>query len=371
MPSVPTGNLVDRGVHEVGRIVHDPAFESAGQLRHDAGQRVAHPLDHAQEIGRGGDLDADEDGGLPVARHARLVAVRAESDLRHVAQAHIGAVHRLHHEIAEVLERMQIGGRGEGHLDHLALGVADRRDVVVARHGIRHVAGGDAVGLELVRVEPGAQREGLTADDLGGLHALQRLQLWLHHAGQVIRDLIGGQGVAGESQIHRIDGLADRDRDDRLQRPRRQLVQHGAHLDVDLRRRLRGVVVLPQVGRDGAGAALADRLHVVDAIRLRDRGFHRGGDETGDRVRIGTRKAGRDGDHAVLGLRIREHLERAERAHPHHQDHQAHHGGEYRATDEEIGELHGRRLIRWAESDAGRRSAARCCSRPPGSRCAA
>ena len=40
----------------------------------------------------------------PFRRHACLVAVRAEHDLRHVPQAHIGAVHRLHHQVAEVLE---------------------------------------------------------------------------------------------------------------------------------------------------------------------------------------------------------------------------------------------------------------------------
>jgi hypothetical protein len=65
-------------------------------------------------------------------------------------------------------------------------------------------------------------------------------------------------------------------------------------------------------------------------------------------------------------------LQRAERAHPHDQDHQAHHRGEHRATNEDVGELHGRgRLIRWAASDECRRSAARSCSRPPPSRCAA
>ena len=87
---------------------------------------------------------------------------------------------------------MQVGGRGQSDLDHLTLGVADRGDIVVGRQG-RDIARVHAIGLELLRIEPGAQREGLAAEDLGRLHALDGLQARLHHTNQVIRDLVRGE----------------------------------------------------------------------------------------------------------------------------------------------------------------------------------
>ena len=42
------GDLVDRCIHEVRRVVHDVALEAAGQLRADVGIHVAHALDDAQ-----------------------------------------------------------------------------------------------------------------------------------------------------------------------------------------------------------------------------------------------------------------------------------------------------------------------------------
>ena len=236
---------------------------------------------------------------------------------------------------------MQVRGRGERDLDHLALGISDRGHVVVVRQGVRYVARGHAVGLKLRGIEPRPQRERLPAEDLGRLHTLQRLELRLDDARQIIGDLIGGEDVAGEAHVHRIDGLSHLDRDDRLQRSCRQLVQHRLDLDVDFRRGLRRVVVLAQIHRDRAGAALAGRLHIVDAVGLRDGGLHRRGDEPGDRVGVGAREAGADGDHAVLGLGVGEHLERTERAQPDDEDDQAHHRGKHRAADENVGELHG------------------------------
>ena len=115
---------------------------------------------------------------------------------------------------------MQVGRGGQVDLHHLALGGAEAGDVVVAGQRRADVRGGQAVGRQLLRIEPGAQREILAAEDLRRLHALDRLQLRLHHAHQIVGDLVGGQHVAGEADIHRVDGLADLDRQDRLLRCR-------------------------------------------------------------------------------------------------------------------------------------------------------
>ena len=71
----------------------------------------------------------------------------------------------------------------------------------------------------------------------------------------------------------------------------------------------------------------------------------------------------RDGDDAVLGLRVGEHLQRAERAQPDDEDDQAHHRGEHRAADENVGEFHGgeRRLFVRRRRIGCRPSAARYC----------
>jgi hypothetical protein len=58
------------------------------------------------------------------------------------------------------------------------------------------------VGGQLAGVQPGAQRELAGAQHLGGLHALDRIELGLDHAHQVVGDVVGGQRVAVEAHVH-------------------------------------------------------------------------------------------------------------------------------------------------------------------------
>ena len=67
--------------------------------------------------------------------------------------------------------------RGQVDADHLALGRAERREIVVVRQRGAHVGRGDAVRRHALRVEPRAQRERARAEDFGGLHALDRIEL--------------------------------------------------------------------------------------------------------------------------------------------------------------------------------------------------
>ena len=72
------------------------------------------------------------------------------------------------------------------------------------------------MGGQFVRVQPGAQGELAPAEDFCGLHALDRVELGFDHPHQVVGDVIGGQGVAVEPQVHGIRGLPDGDRQHRL-----------------------------------------------------------------------------------------------------------------------------------------------------------
>ena len=97
---------------------------------------------------------------------------------------------------------------------------------------------------------------------------------------------------------------------DRLLRAGRQLVEDRIDLGVDFGERLVGIVVEPQIDRDRAGAALAGRGHVVDAVRLGDGVFERRGDEAGDHVGIGAVIGRGDRHDGVFGARILQHRQR-------------------------------------------------------------
>ena len=87
----------------------------------------------------------------------------------------------------------------------------------------------------------------------GALHAADRGQLGLHHAGQVVGDLVLVELVRREAEVHRRELVVGRlQLDDGRLRFRRKLVAHLRDLGLDLRERGVGVVVELQVHRDGA-----------------------------------------------------------------------------------------------------------------------
>jgi hypothetical protein len=168
-------HLVDRAVHVLRGIVDDFSVEPFGQLRLDRRKRLAHLVDDRQEVGARRHFDADVDRFLPVEGDRRVVVFRAQRHLGDIAQVHDRAVLRLDDQVAELVDGMQSGGRGEIDGHHLALGTPDRGDEVVRRQGVIDVGGGQAVGRQLLRIQPGAQGELAHAEDLGGLHPLHRL----------------------------------------------------------------------------------------------------------------------------------------------------------------------------------------------------
>ena len=327
-------------MHEFGGIVDDLAVEPVRQQRLDFREHLVDAGDHLEQIGRWRHQDADIDRLLAVEADLGLVILGAERDIGDVFEPHDGAAALLDHQIAELFRRMQAGGGGQIDLHHLAFGVADAGYVIVGGERLADIGRGEAERRELLRIEPGAQRKDLLAEQLRGLHPRHRLQLRLHHARQVIGDLVRRQSVAVEADIHGVDGLADLYRKRRLQRAGRQLVKHRSDLGVDLGQRLVGVVIEPQRHGDGADAALADRVHVVDAVGLRDGIFQRRGDEARDHIGIGAVIDRGDGDERVFGAR--ELQDRQHRIGPQaeHQDQQADDRSEHRPADKNVGELH-------------------------------
>ena len=91
-----------------------------------------------------------------------------------------------------------------------------------------------------------AHREGAVAQDVGALHAADRAEPRLHHAGQVVGDLVLVELVRGEAQVHRRELVVGRlQLDDRRLGLGRQVVAHLRHLGLDLgERRVRVVVEL-------------------------------------------------------------------------------------------------------------------------------
>src|SRR6202044_2403198 len=72
---------------------------------------------------------------------------------------------------------------------------------------------------------------------------------------------------------------------------------------------------------------------------LGDGRLDRRGDESGDGIRIRSRINRGDGDDAVFGFRILQHLQRTIGAQPDDQDDQAYHARENGTTDEDVGEI--------------------------------
>ena len=147
-------DLLDGAVHELGGVVDDFAGEALRQLRHDGGKDVAHALDDIEQVRGRGDLDADIDGLLAVEADLGLVVLGAEHHVGDVAQPHQGGLGLLDDQVLEFLDRVQACRGRQTDLDHLALGGADARDVIVAGERLADVGAGQAVGGELVGVEP-------------------------------------------------------------------------------------------------------------------------------------------------------------------------------------------------------------------------
>ncbi len=338
-------HLVDRRLDEFGGVVGDLAGQPGRQLLLDGRQHLAHAARHVEQVGLGRNLDADEQRVLPAEGHIEVVVLGPQRHVGDVLQPHDRAVALRDHQVAELADRVKVGPGAQVDADHLPLAGAERGQVVVGGQRGGHVGRGDPVRRHPVRVEPGAQREQARAQDLRVLDALDRIQLRLDYPVQVVGDVVGGHRLAVEAQVHRIERFSDLRRQHRLLRLRRQLILDRVDLGRDVGQRAVGVVVQAQRRGDHRLPGEAVGRHVVDTLRLGDRGLQRLRDKARNRLGVRTVISGADGDHRVLRARVLVHCQAGQRAQPQHQDQQADDRRQHWAVNENIGEVLHVRLV--------------------------
>src|SRR5262249_44068767 len=122
---------------------------------------------------------------------------------------------------------------------------------------------------------------------------------------------------------------------------RRKIIAHLGYFRLDLRQGRVGVIVEPQMHRNGAHALRAGRLQVIDAVGAGNYALERRGDEPAHQIGIRADIGGRHPYNRYITPRILADAERADRLQARDQDYQANHNGEHRTLDKNIGELHG------------------------------
>ena len=246
-----------------------------------------------------------------------------------------------HDELAEFLGRLEIRVGDEVHRHHGSFRRAERREVVVLRQRLLDVRRRDAERGHPVGLQPYAHRERAAAKDVGALHAAHGGELRLHHACQVIGDLVLIELAGGEAEIHRrelrVRGLKV---DDRRLRLGRQVVAHLRDLRLDLGERGIGVVVQLQMDGDRRDALRAGRLDVVDAVSAGDDPLERRRNEAADEVGVRAHVDGRHLDDRDVAARELPHGERPDGLQSGDQDDEVDDDREDRTLDEEVGEFH-------------------------------
>jgi hypothetical protein len=144
-----------------------------------------------------------KDGALARHAHVHLVGVGAQHDVRDVAEAHQRAALLTDDEPAKVLDRFDARRGREVELDEGALGLADGREVVVRGERLPHLRRADVQRGHAFGLQPGAQREGASAQDVRLLHALDRRQPRLHDADEVVGHLVVLKDLRVEAEVHR------------------------------------------------------------------------------------------------------------------------------------------------------------------------
>ncbi len=118
------------------------ALDLLGHLLLQSFHLGPHPLDDVERVRVRERPDADEDRGLAGEIDRRVVVLRAQHDVGHVAEAHHRAVLSRAPPVAGIprTER-QVGVGGQVDLDQRALGLAHRRQVVVGGERLADLAG--------------------------------------------------------------------------------------------------------------------------------------------------------------------------------------------------------------------------------------
>ena len=201
-------DLADRAADVTAAVVNDLPLHGWRQLLDDSGQGVAHLFDDLKGVGRGRGGDTDKHGLLTVEDHRGVVILRAELDLCDVVQTHQGVAHAFDHNVAELLGCVQIRIGADVDGVERALRLTGCGQVVVGHEPARHLGRRHIERRHLLRVEPDAHGEGLGPEYLGLRHAADGLELRLHHADEVVGDLLAAHLSAVKTQVHQGDAGA-------------------------------------------------------------------------------------------------------------------------------------------------------------------
>ena len=299
-------------------------------------------MDHVERVRRGEHPDAHERRTLSVEPDIVFVVLGAEHDVSNLAKPDNRSLLFLHHQLTELFGCSEVRIRDEVHGNHRALGLAERRQVVVALERVADGGRRDPERSHLVRLQPHPHRERTVAENIRALYAADGAQLRLHDPRQIVRNLVlikvGGRKPDVHRRELRVRGFQ---LDDRCFGLWRQIVAHLGHLGLDLRERCVGVVVQLQVHRDRGHAVRAGRLHIVDAIRAGDHALERRRDESANEVGIRTHVHRADLDDRNVAARILPDAERANRLEPRDQNDQIDDDRQHGTFDEQISETHG------------------------------
>ena len=294
----------------------------------------------------------DADGAVRLAIEFAVHAVIAgrQLDPRHVAHARDLAFHpALDHDVAELLFIQQPPLRIHGQLEwdaaghrRLANDPGGHLDVLLADR-IDHVAGGEAVRRDLLRVEPDPHAVIPRAEDGHVADARQPRQSVLHLQIRVVVDVklviaaVGRNEIDHQRDVRRALGRSHAKAAHFLRQPR---LGHG-HAVLHLHLRL--VDVRAELERDRqrhAPVAGALRRHVEHVLHAVDFLFDGRGDGVGQHLRIRARVPRghhHRGRHDIGELRDGQ-LDDGQAADDQDDDRQ--YGGEDRAVDEEVSEFH-------------------------------
>ena len=134
--------------------------------------------------------------------------MRPKLDLGHVAQPDQGVAAVHDHETPEGGRIVERGLGVDVDLHEIALHLAGRRGEVIAGQRRPHIEWRDAERGHAVGIEPDAHGKHLPAKDLGIGHAVDGLQLRLHHSVEIVADLRAVHHLGVEGQVHERVALA-------------------------------------------------------------------------------------------------------------------------------------------------------------------
>lgn len=328
-------HLIDGVLNVSSRVVRNAQLHARRQLLLNGGKLFAYLFDDVQRIGGGKNPDTHEGSGFAIEADILIVVFGAQLDVSDFAQANHHTVFLLDDHLLEIFRRAQVGVGDQVHGNHGALGAAERRQIVVLGKHIAHVGGRDAAGRHLVGLEPDTHGKRAIAQNVGALHAADRAQPGLHHAREVVSNLIFVEVLGRKANVHCGKFLVCRLQIDyRYLRLRRQVVLHLVDLGLNLGQGRVGIVVQLQVDNNRAQALRAVRLHVVDSVGAGDHTLQGRGDETAHQVGIGSHIHGCDLDDGNVAARVLPHAQRAHSLETSNQNDEVHHHRQNRTLNE-------------------------------------